>query len=707
MAGQERLFGVETEYAITAVNGHTACNRDEVLQTMMQLARRQLVQLPDLCSGGMFLQNGSRFYIDCGSHPEITTPECADPWDVVRYLQAGDRILFDVARAAESSSPPGTEVMCFRCNVDYSGAHTTWGSHESYLHGMNPAELQPQIIPHLVSRVIYTGAGGFNPLSSGLEFTLSPRAAHIQRVVSRESTSDRGIFHTKQEPLCEGGYNRLHVICGESLCSETAAFLRIGTTALVVAMAEAGLNPGGEVQIKSPLDALRTFAADPTCKKSVRMANWQHLTAIDIQRHYLGQAEAHMDDKCMPCWAGEVCRVWRDILDRLNGDPQSTSQMLDWSMKHALYANHAATLGIPWDRLPFWNRVANRLNAALAQTDSGGKSATLDFVVGPRSPIPEEVALLAKTLQAKGLQWKELEELLNTRRRFFEIDTRFGQVGPKGIFQSLDTAGVLNHRVSGVDNVDQALSEPPAVGRARVRGRVIQRLAGASNARCDWQQIVNFQNGQFLDLSDPFTREESWRPLRREHVRDERLSQMRAAFFNVEEDSENTQEQDPYSRRRDAANRILGGDYSGAEALLRGLLQERFAAPSTHCHLARVLLMTGREAEARAQIHQAWAIREQADAYVVARILFFQCVFTMLDEADSSLVVGQIKAALRAPDAHLDWTILPMLDHLRPRLGETNHQFLKALSEALSDATAMPRLDDFPQWHDAVAAASA
>ena len=70
------------------------------------------------------------------------------------------------------------------------------------------------------------------------------------------------------------------------------------------------------------------------------------------------------------------------------------------------------------------------------------------------------------------------------------------------------------------------------------------------------------------------------------------------------------------------------------------------------------------------------------------------------------LVVGQIKAALRAPAAHLEWTIQPLLDHLRSRLDETNYQFLKALAEALNDAEAMPHLDEYPLWRDAPAAVS-
>jgi len=74
-----------------------------------------------------------------------------------------------------------------------------------------------------------------------------------------------------------------------------------------------------------------------------------------------------------------------------------------------------------------------------------------------------------------------------------------------------------------------------------------------------------------------------------------------------------------------------------------------------------------------------------------------------LDAADTATIVGQIKVALRAPDAHLEWTIQSMLDHLRSRLSETNYQFLNALAEALSDAEEMPELGEYSLWRNAAA----
>ncbi len=105
----------------------------------------------------------------------------------------------------------------------------------------------------------------------------------------------RGIFHTKDESLSSEGYHRLHVLCGESLCSHLGAWLKVGTTALVVAMIDAGLRPGDGVRLKSPLSAMQTFASDPQCKATVLSARGKRLTAHMIQRHYLEQAEALRD----------------------------------------------------------------------------------------------------------------------------------------------------------------------------------------------------------------------------------------------------------------------------------------------------------------------------------------------------------------------------------------------------------------------------
>jgi proteasome accessory factor A len=420
----ERLFGVETEYAIAGLTPNGAMDREPILQRLMAFAGRQLVQLPDLnSSGGYFLGNGSRFYVDCGNHPEICTPECADPWDAVRYIEAGHRILAGLALSVASVSPPGTQILCFRSNVDYSGDQTTWGCHESYMHRVSQDALQPQIVPHLVTRLIYTGAGGFNPFSRGLEFTLAPRMAHFHQLITQSSTSSRGIWHSKSEPLCSG-YSRLHVLCGESLCSETATFLKTGVTALIVAMADAGHQPGSAVQLADPLAAIHEVAGDVICRKPLRMANGSYRSAISIQRHYLLHAEGHLRDGFMPSWAPEVCRRWRLILDQLEFSPASADKILDWGIKRALYANHARSLKLGWDELPFMNQIIGQLAAALAERKDPEQAMTPKQAIAPRRRMLKEVAALDPLLRSHGLHWNDLRALFASRQKFFESSCR-------------------------------------------------------------------------------------------------------------------------------------------------------------------------------------------------------------------------------------------------------------------------------------------
>jgi len=694
----ELLFGVETEYAISGLSPQGAVGRDEILRGLMDLATRRLVHVPDLySSGGVFLQNGSRFYADCGLHPEICTPECTSPQDVVRYIEAGHSILARLASEVESRGTAGTEIMCFRCNVDYSGSQSTWGCHESYLHRIPQHELQPEIVPHLVSRLIYTGAGGFNPLSPGLEFTLSPRMAYFRRVLTESSTSERGIWHTKSESL-SSGYGRLHVLCGESLCSETATFLKVGTTALIVALADAGFTPGIDVQLADPLAALQSVAGDVTCNKSLRMADGRSLTAVGIQRHYLEQVEAHLCDGVLPGWAVEVCQRWRSILDDLEGDQRSAERMLDWGIKRALYANYAKGQGIGWDNLPLLNQAIGQMASAPASRKGRGKAQPLNGAIEARKRMPNEIAGFAPHDRSKGLHWTDLGALMSCREKFFEIDTRFGQLGPKGIFQTLDQAGLLNHRIGGTDNIEHAVMEPPTGSRARIRGEVIKRLAGAGKVQCDWQQVVNFDAGQILDLSDPFAKKESWGDFSSEEAPDGRVPRFLTDLFNGDGNSPVHGEESCYARRTEALRLYKARDYAAAELLLRGLVQERYEVASNQCHLARVLVLMDRDEEARREVQQASENLANAYTYVLPRVLYFQWLFSILDGIENATVAGQMRAALLEPGSNMEWTIQPMLDYLRPRLGESHFKFFKALAKALSYSDTAAELDQFPQW---------
>jgi hypothetical protein len=94
---------------------------------------------------------------------------------------------------------------------------------------------------------------------------------------------------------------------------------------------------------------------------------------------------------------------------------------------------------------------------------------------------------------------------LALRSELLELDVRWGLLGPAGLFESLDAAGVLDHRVSGVEGIETAAALPPAMGRARVRGDAIRRLSAEKHRySAGWDGIWDHETPRRIDLSDPF-----------------------------------------------------------------------------------------------------------------------------------------------------------------------------------------------------------
>jgi hypothetical protein len=235
------------------------------------------------------------------------------------------------------------------------------------------------------------------------------------------------------------------------------------------------------------------------------------MTAIEIQRHHLAMAEANCRAAFMPAWAPQFCEHWRHALDLLDRGPGAAAKTFDWQMKLALFTSHAAQRGLVWSRLAFWHAVVERMRQEMGLA-ANGEPFPLDLAISKETPIPSLVHRIETLLRRKGLEWDELRQILELRDEFFEIDTRFGQLGPHGIFSALDANQVLDHRVSGIDNIEYAMSNPPSKGRAQVRGAVVKRLAGDLDGDwyCSWEQIVSMRHGRTLDLSDPFKESEDW-----------------------------------------------------------------------------------------------------------------------------------------------------------------------------------------------------
>jgi hypothetical protein len=518
---RNRLFGLETEYAFSALgrNGQRL-DRAEWATRFMEHATSRLPNLPDRAAGGMFLETGGRFYRDSGYHPELTTPEVTNPWDVCRYVIAGDRLLQDVAENLAAQHAELGQIVLSRSNVSYGPHPTTWACHESYGHQSTLDVLPANLIPHLVSRIIYTGSGGFNNRSPGIDFLISPRVAHIHNVSSDRSQDDRGIYHTKDESLAGPGNHRLHILCGESVCSHRSNWLRVATTAMVVAMIEGGVAPGVRVAVREPVLAFSAFSRDIDLKHAAVCSDGALRTALTIQRHFLEQAERHAGDSFMPPWTKTALHEWRRVLDDLAAGSDAVSRSLDWAIKLAVYRQAAERLGIAWDSLPTWSSVLSRLVDGMIQAQKLPAEQRLSHrsltpaVIEPNGPIPQVVDALTPVLRDKGLAWGQFPAVLKLRQQLLELDTRFTEVGPKGVFAALEASGVLDHAVPGVDNIDFAMRNPPSEGRARLRGECVRRFAPRrAEYSATWTGVTDMTGRRHLNLQEPFCSEEQWRDL--------------------------------------------------------------------------------------------------------------------------------------------------------------------------------------------------
>jgi hypothetical protein len=495
-----RFQGLETEYGFAVLPGVADGGLDFFVGQLILGVGARVPGLPPVNGNGWFLANGGRFYIDTGYHPEYCTPECAGgPFEVVRYMLAGDRLLESTAAEWTAAQRGRQRMVLFKSNVDYTTGKT-WACHESYSHRSNPLCLPADLIPHLVSRVIYCGAGGLRPEMGAIEFCLAPRLHFLTCEVSSESTHNRGIFHTRDESLAGPGWHRLHVLAGESLCSHRASVLKLGTTALVLALAEAELRPGQHLQFVDALAALATFNGDLALQARVPLRDGRGLRALDVQRHYLAQAQAHLASGFMPPWASRICELWHDTLNRLERGPDAVAGMLDWAMKWAVLTQHIRRRGCDAERLSRWNN-ADRAASSQADNEVPTIEELVEFLTRRGLPVPHVPAPAPE-----GLPSEEIAFFEGLRAELAELEIRFSQLGEGGLFHALDRQGTLDHRLPDEISdaaIQCAMQEAPSCGRASVRGSLIRALtAQGRRCACNWHFIRDAE-GQTLDLADP------------------------------------------------------------------------------------------------------------------------------------------------------------------------------------------------------------
>ncbi len=136
---------------------------------------------------------------------------------------------------------------------------------------------------------------------------------------------------------------RLQLAIGDANMCESAEFLKIGSTLLVLDAIEAGYLEDAP-QFARPVQALQTFVGDPTLTAAVRDRRGRLWTAVEIQRYYLSVCHRFVRDQAdgVSDEVEEVLSVWEDALQALENaseDPAGTDLLvgtLDWPTKRYL-----------------------------------------------------------------------------------------------------------------------------------------------------------------------------------------------------------------------------------------------------------------------------------------------------------------------------------------------------------------------------------
>lgn len=364
----EKVLGIETEYGIQVnsresnpsagasvlisayVNGRTGKidwdfdDESPQLDARGYLHNGGMAPLGDVNYYNTVLTNGARYYVD-HAHPEYSAPECSTVLEALAQDRAGEIVLQRSMVASKSYLPQGDEIVIYKNNSDGKG--NSYGCHENYLvdRVVPFAQIVREFTPHLVTRQLFTGSGKLGCEEVGTRrsgYEITQRADFFEEEVGLETTMRRPIVNSRDEPHANAGrYRRLHVITGDANLCEVAGLLKLGTTAVVLTMIEAGELADGELTLASPVKAMHDVSHDLELSQPLELDSGSTITALEIQWELYERAVEFTKRRGLSELGSEeisklVLDRWRTVLEGLESNPSSLSKQLDWIAKYEL-----------------------------------------------------------------------------------------------------------------------------------------------------------------------------------------------------------------------------------------------------------------------------------------------------------------------------------------------------------------------------------
>ena len=305
------------------------------------------------------LTNGARFYVD-HAHPEYSTPECLTPLECLVHDKAGEEVLRRAMAAASVRIPDQAAPVVYKNNSDGKG--NSYGCHENYMmdRAVPFAKVIEGAVPHLVSRTMFTGSGKVGVETPALDadtvhFQISQRAEFFEEIVGLETTLKRPIVNTRDEPHADPSrFRRLHVIIGDANLSEIAILLKVGTTAIVLAMIEDDAGPTRSLSLVDPVRALHQVSADLSLARPLALNDGTSATALEMQWELFGAARKYAEEQGLRALGDDgtvgalVLQHWEAVLEGLESDPSSLADTLDWVAKQDLLLAYQERHGCGW-----------------------------------------------------------------------------------------------------------------------------------------------------------------------------------------------------------------------------------------------------------------------------------------------------------------------------------------------------------------------
>jgi len=498
------VMGLESELALLGVKP-TASVRDRVGRALLTAVGETQAHAPGWGSkhrSTLFLANGGAFGLDPPrSVPELSTPECVDPFDLAASQRAGLALV--AAAAARVEEFHGHRLTPALASTFHQPREVSLGTHENYgvPTSLDPGALVKNLVTWVVVRSILTEPGVVSTLPDSNGYALAPRAELMTRVSGPYTTHDRALFTTCRLNYSGRGWRRLHLISTGGTASSWAVVVRHGVAALILELTLRGEVFPDHLLLRHPLAALRSVSQDP--ETPIETTAGMSATALGLNEQLLARLlAAHRKEQLAP-WADRVFQEWeRGLAVIARGDEAEAALLLESALRRQVLGAFLSRAGVDWRTARIWAACLDQIR---------------NLSPDPLAPLPTTAAAVRRrlgeeTARAIELELKGAGFSLRDYGRFagivdglMSLDIELSRT-PDGLGAELDRVQAETRNGDAILSPEHwrpLLKTPPPGTRAEVRGRLIARHAQAPDLRASWAGVV--AGGRVYDLPSPLS----------------------------------------------------------------------------------------------------------------------------------------------------------------------------------------------------------